>query len=39
MQEGVGISCGGLRVATISGKFGTFDGNVSMFLGCLLLLH
>ena len=39
MKEGVGVSCGGLRDATTSGKFRTFDGNVSMFLGCLFLLH
>jgi len=39
MQEGVGVSCGGLRDAATSGKFATFGRNVSMFLGCLLLLH
>jgi hypothetical protein len=39
MQEGVGVLCGGYKDATTSGKFGTFGGNVSMFLGCLLLLH
>jgi len=39
MQEGIVVSCGSLRGATTSGKFDTFDGNVSMFLGYLLLLH